>query len=124
SIFIHGDSLQASLVAVVVPAPEAFMPWARRIASLPHASIATLCADGRIADALLAELAELGRSAQLQGYEIVRAVFCEPTPFDVETNGLLTTTFKLKRGVARDYYRRQIDDMYAAISTRKPASTK
>ncbi|KAJ2772776.1 medium-chain fatty acid-CoA ligase faa2, partial [Coemansia nantahalensis] len=119
SIFVHGDSLQAALVCVVVPAPEAFVPWARRIAALPHASIEELCADPRVAAALLAELADLARAAKLQGFEVVRAVFCEPVPFDIETNGLLTTTFKLKRSVARDYYRRQIDDMYAALAVRK-----
>ncbi|KAJ2727507.1 medium-chain fatty acid-CoA ligase faa2 [Coemansia sp. D1744] len=115
NIFVHGDSLQSTLVAVVVPDPETFVPWARKITDT-KATIEELCANEQVSGALLVELRKLGRNAKLQGFEIIRKVHCDPVPFDIENNGLLTSTFKLKRNIARDYYRQQIDDMYKQIN--------
>ncbi|KAJ1856929.1 medium-chain fatty acid-CoA ligase faa2 [Coemansia sp. RSA 1822] len=115
NIFVHGDSLQSTLVAVVVPDPETFLPWARKLTNT-NATLEELCASEQVVGALLVELRKLGRNAKLQGFEIIRQVYCDPVPFDIETNGLLTSTFKLKRNIARDYYRQQIDDMYSQIN--------
>ncbi|KAJ1732301.1 medium-chain fatty acid-CoA ligase faa2 [Coemansia sp. Benny D160-2] len=122
NIFVHGDSLQASLVAVVVPDPDVFVPWARRIvgsndgAAAAAVSLEQLCADAHVAGALLVELRAIGREAKLQGFEIIREIHCDPVPFDIESNALLTSTFKLKRMNAREHYRPQIDAMYARIN--------
>ncbi|KAJ2898651.1 medium-chain fatty acid-CoA ligase faa2 [Coemansia aciculifera] len=116
NIFVHGDSLQSKLIAVVVPDPETFLPWARSILDNQDADMKQLCGNKQVADALLAELSKLGKESKLQGFEIIRSIHCEPEPFDVEGNKLLTPTFKLKRNVAKDYYRKQIDDMYQRIS--------
>ncbi|KAJ2499913.1 medium-chain fatty acid-CoA ligase faa2 [Coemansia sp. RSA 1972] len=115
NIFVHGDSLQSTLVAIVVPDPETFVPWARKLTNT-KATLEELCANEQIVGALLVELRKLGRNAKLQGFEIIRQVYCDSVPFDIETNGLLTSTFKLKRNIARDYYRQQIDDMYKQIN--------
>ncbi|KAI9471484.1 medium-chain fatty acid-CoA ligase faa2 [Coemansia sp. RSA 989] len=117
-IFVHGDSLQSSLVAIVVPDPETFIPWARSIIGNDQASLEELCGMEIVESALLVELRKLGRESKLQGFEIPRQIFCEPTPFDIETNELLTSTFKLKRNVAREYYRPQIDQMYTKINSK------
>ncbi|KAJ1833018.1 medium-chain fatty acid-CoA ligase faa2 [Coemansia sp. RSA 2703] len=61
-------------------------------------------------------LAALGRKAKLQGYEILKAIKVEHRPFDVETNCLLTPTMKLRRNIAAEYYRPDIDAMYASIT--------
>ncbi|KAI8322407.1 acetyl-CoA synthetase-like protein [Martensiomyces pterosporus] len=119
NIYVHGDSLQSELVAVVVPDPETFLPWARKIAGNKSASLEELCADAQVVGALLVEVRQHGREAKLQGFEIVRDIFCDPVPFDIETNALLTSTFKLKRNEARTYYQEQIDAMYAKINARK-----
>ncbi|KAJ2609682.1 medium-chain fatty acid-CoA ligase faa2 [Coemansia sp. RSA 1365] len=126
NIFVHGDSLQSTLVAVVVPDPETFLPWARKISGANiHAkkdvdiSLEDLCNDTHVVGALLVELRKLGREANLQGFEIIREIYCEPVPFDIETNGLLTSTFKLKRNVAKDYYRQHIDLLYNKINQKK-----
>ncbi|KAJ2304739.1 Long-chain-fatty-acid--CoA ligase 5, partial [Coemansia sp. RSA 2706] len=118
NIFVHGDSLQSTLVAVVVPDPETFLPWARKITNQPRMSLEELCQSEQVVGALLVELRKLGRQSKLQGFEILAQVFCDPTPFDIESNGLLTSTFKLKRNIARDYYRQQIDDMYAKVNSK------
>ncbi|KAJ2014047.1 medium-chain fatty acid-CoA ligase faa2 [Coemansia sp. S85] len=116
NIFVHGDSLQSKLVAVVVPEPETFLPWARKITGDAQATVAELCGNEQVADELLAELRRLGRESKLQGFEIICSIYCEVEPFDIEGNKLLTSTFKLKRSVAKEYYRKQIDDMYRAIN--------
>ncbi|KAJ2458797.1 medium-chain fatty acid-CoA ligase faa2 [Coemansia sp. RSA 2424] len=119
NIFVHGDSLQSKLVAVVVPESETFLPWARKISGSPSAGMEELCSDEQVTGALLVELRKAGREAKLQGFEIIRSIYCESEPFDIEGNKLLTSTFKLKRNVARDYYRKQIDDMYREINKAK-----
>ncbi|KAJ2733607.1 medium-chain fatty acid-CoA ligase faa2 [Coemansia sp. BCRC 34962] len=116
NIFVHGDSLQSKLVAVVVPEPETFLPWARRISGNSQATVRELCGNKQVVDELLTELRKLGRESKLQGFEIIYSLYCEAEPFDIEGNKLLTSTFKLKRSVAKEYYRKQIDDMYHAIN--------
>ncbi|KAJ1815655.1 medium-chain fatty acid-CoA ligase faa2 [Coemansia sp. RSA 2598] len=115
-MFVHGDSLQSSLVGVVVPDPETFVPWAQKIAGDSSASIDALCANEAVNAAMRERLAALGRKAKLQGYEILKAIKLEHQPFDVETNCILTPTMKLRRNIAADYYRPDIDAMYAAIN--------
>ncbi|KAJ1799457.1 medium-chain fatty acid-CoA ligase faa2 [Coemansia sp. RSA 2399] len=117
NIFVHGDSLQSTLVSVVVPDPETFLPWARKIAGNADAALEQLCKDEQVVGALLVELRKLGRATKLQGFELIREIYCDPVPFDIEGNGLLTATFKLKRKNAREYYQGQIDAMYAKINS-------
>ncbi|KAJ2839512.1 medium-chain fatty acid-CoA ligase faa2 [Coemansia sp. 'formosensis'] len=116
NIFVHGDSLQSKLVAVVVPEPETFLPWARKISGSPQADFNELCGDEHVVGALLVELRKLGRESKLQGFEIICSLHCDAKPFDIEGNKLLTSTFKLKRNVAQEYYRTHIDKMYRAIN--------
>ncbi|KAJ1882730.1 medium-chain fatty acid-CoA ligase faa2 [Coemansia sp. RSA 1722] len=116
NVFVHGDSLQSSLVGVVVPDPDTFLPWARKISGNNTESLENLCRDPQITGALLVELRLLGRESKLQGFEILREIYCDPIPFDVETNCLLTSTFKLKRDVAKQYYADEIKAMYDKIN--------
>ncbi|KAJ1722944.1 medium-chain fatty acid-CoA ligase faa2 [Coemansia erecta] len=115
NIYVHGDSLESSLVAVVVPDPETFVPWARKISGRSTASLGELCGDEQITGALLVELRVLGREAKLQGFEILAAIHCDPAPFDIEGNGLLTSTFKLKRDLAKKHYDENIQQMYLKL---------
>lgn len=68
--FVHGDSLQPQLVAVVVPDPEALLPWAasRKMTQ----DMAALCSDPKVNKALLKSMQEEGRAAGLKGFEQVR----------------------------------------------------
>ncbi|PWA01976.1 hypothetical protein BB558_001898 [Smittium angustum] len=115
--FVHGYSTKNYPVCVVVPDPVTFVPWATKILSdlgedTGNGNYEYLTKNEKINKAFLAELADHGRKSKMQGYEIVRAVHLEHVPFDVETNRLLTPTFKLKRFDAMNYYKDIIDQLY------------
>ena len=67
--FVHGNSLQAQLVAVVVPDPEHLLPWAAA-RKLPG-DLKALCANKVVADAVLRSMQEEGRAAKLNSFEQV-----------------------------------------------------
>ena len=111
--FVYGDSLQAHLVAVVVPDEEVLMPWAAAKSSeFKGMSFKDLCADERVKAHVLKSMIATGNDAGLKGFEQVRAIRLCDELFAVE-NGLITPTFKLKRPQARERFQRDIDEMYA-----------
>ncbi|KAI8374527.1 uncharacterized protein BYT42DRAFT_576678 [Radiomyces spectabilis] len=120
-IFIHGDGLQASLVAIVVPDPEQLQNMARKLLSKNehHLPFDQLCQHPDIINGVQRKLVALGRADQLKGFEIPRAVYLESSPFSVD-NGLLTPTFKVKRPVARTRYQDHIAAMYRDLEKTPP----
>ncbi|KAF6162775.1 hypothetical protein GIB67_029044 [Kingdonia uniflora] len=137
--FVHGDSMNSSLVAVVSVDPEVFKAWADS-ENIKYESLAELCNDPRARAAVLAEMDAVGREAQLRGFEYVKAVTLVLDPFTLE-NGLLTPTFKassifcsfchyidhklyircIKRPQAKAYFEKAISDMYAELAKSDPA---
>lgn len=73
-----------------------------------------LCANDAVRNWIQSELVSVGKADKLKGFEIVKKVFVDPKPFDVE-NELLTPTFKLKRPQLQKHYQAQIDSMYKAL---------
>lgn len=114
--FVHGDSFQSSLVAVIVPDEEPVLAWAKTSAdgTLDGLSFEQVCQSDALSDELMSEVLKLSKESGLHGFETVRAIHVEPKPFTTE-NDLVTPTFKLKRQKARDYYKKEINDMYATI---------
>jgi long-chain acyl-CoA synthetase len=91
--YVHGDSLQSYLVAVIVPDVELFMPWATK-----HNFTGTfqeIITKPEVTKAVLNELTEFGRANDLKGFEIARTIYMDSELFSVQ-NGLLTPSFKLK----------------------------
>ncbi|KAJ2021301.1 medium-chain fatty acid-CoA ligase faa2, partial [Coemansia sp. S85] len=117
-IFIYSDPDHADLVAVVVPDPEAFLPLARKITDLKSATIEELVNNAQVINAMLVVLFQHGKKARLRTCEMIADIYCDPVPFDIEGNGLLTPTYKLKRRVAIQHYRSQIDHMYVSIKAK------
>lgn len=67
--FVYGNSLCSQLVAVVVPDPEALLPWARE-RNIPG-GMPELCASPAVRDAVFKSMQEQAREAQLRGFEQV-----------------------------------------------------
>jgi long-chain acyl-CoA synthetase len=112
--FVYGDSLTASLVAVVVPDEEVLVPWSKKHGHGGDASFVKLCADPSIAKMIHESMIAVGKEAGLKGFEQVKAVHLHPELFSVE-NGLFTPTFKLKRPQARQAFQQDIDRMYEGL---------
>jgi long-chain acyl-CoA synthetase len=112
--FVHGDSLQAYLVAVVVPEEEFVRKMLNEIGEsiLAKASFADICKSEKLKKVIHGEIKRLAKENGLHGFEIPRALHLSQELFSVE-NGLLTPTFKLKRQQALDKYARVIEQLYA-----------
>ncbi|KAF9972523.1 hypothetical protein BGZ73_004343 [Actinomortierella ambigua] len=119
-IFVHGDSTESSLVAIMVPEPDAFMPVLKQILNIDISAsdlkaFRDACNHPKVRKAVLQIITNAGKAAQLKGFEFPKAVLIEPTPFTVE-NGRLTPTFKIKRHPVVQEYREQLTAMYNEIN--------
>ena len=56
---------------------------------------------------------ELHKMNKLNGIEKVKKIYLTSEPFTQE-NDILTPTFKIKRNIARNVYKEQIDTIYKA----------
>lgn len=111
-VFVHGESLQAFLIAVVVPDVESLPSWAQKRGL--QGSFEELCRNKDINKAILDDLLKLGKEAGLKPFEQVKGIAVHPELFSID-NGLLTPTLKAKRPELRNYFRSQIDELYATI---------
>nr|AAI55226.1 Acsl1 protein [Danio rerio] len=111
-VFVHGDSLQACLVGVVVPDPDFLPGWAKNRGI--EGSFNDLCKSKEVKNAILEDMIQLGKEAGLKSFEQVRDIALHLEMFSVQ-NGLLTPTLKAKRTELKSRFREQIDQLYAKI---------
>ena len=119
AVFVHGDSLQSTLVSVVCPDPVALEAAAK--AKGVSGDFAALCANAACRALVLEEVAATCRREGLKGFEVPRAVHLEPTVW-VPGEAILTPSFKLVRPQARKIYEPQIKAMYAEIAAAAAAA--
>lgn len=111
--FVHGDSFQTYLVAIVVPDEEPVREWAKsNLSDAANAPLSELCGKDELRQEILSEIHRLSKLNGLHGFETVKAVYLEPNIFTAES-GLVTPTFKLKRQQLKNHYTKEIDQMYA-----------
>ncbi|KAF8976905.1 hypothetical protein BGZ46_007847 [Entomortierella lignicola] len=125
-IFVHGESLESSLVAVAVPDPETFIPWANALTNSQikindKNGLINYCKDPIIAKAYLRELENAGRAGGLNGFELPKMVYLSAEPFSVES-GVLTPTAKLRRPQAKEFFQPQIAAMYDELRGTQPVA--
>ncbi|KAG0190758.1 hypothetical protein DFQ28_001605 [Apophysomyces sp. BC1034] len=113
-IYIHGDSLQSQLVAIIVPDPDALRSWLAESnkRSLDHAAT---CRNPDVVRAVRDHIIKVGKRAGLRGFELPRAIMLDPEPFTIQ-NDLLTPTFKIKRQQAKKHYEREIKQLYDELA--------
>ncbi|XP_013888177.1 long-chain-fatty-acid--CoA ligase 5 [Austrofundulus limnaeus] len=111
-VFVHGDSLQSCLVAVVVPDADVLPGFAKRLGI--QGSIEELCKNTEIKKAVISDMTKLGKEAGLKSFEQVKDVHLHPELFTIE-NGLLTPTLKAKRAEVQALFQPQIDRLYASL---------
>ncbi|XP_060914826.1 long-chain-fatty-acid--CoA ligase 1a isoform X2 [Labrus mixtus] len=111
-IFVHGDSLQACLVGIVVPDPDFLPLWLKKKGI--EGSYSELCQNQDVKNAILEDLLRLGKEAGLKSFEQVRDIVLHTELFSIQ-NGLLTPTLKAKRAELQSRFRDMIDELYANI---------
>ncbi|KAM7381246.1 hypothetical protein PAMA_012206 [Pampus argenteus] len=111
-VFVHGDSLQSCLIAIVVPDPEVLPTLAKNLNC--QGAVEELCKNMEIKKAILSEMTKLGKEAGLKSFEQVKDIYLHPEQFTIE-NGLLTPTLKAKRVELKNLFQPQIDNLYAKM---------
>nr|KAF6480705.1 hypothetical protein HJG59_010563 [Molossus molossus] len=109
-IYVHGDSLQAFLVGIVVPDPEVMPSWGLKRGI--EGTYAELCENKELKKAILEDMVRLGKESGLHSFEQVKAIHIHSDMFSVQ-NGLLTPTLKAKRPELREYFKKQIEELYS-----------
>uniref|UniRef100_A0A663F637 Arachidonate--CoA ligase n=1 Tax=Aquila chrysaetos chrysaetos TaxID=223781 RepID=A0A663F637_AQUCH len=109
-IYVHGDSLQAFLVGIVVPDSEVMPGWAKKRGF--DGTYTELCKNKV---SIMEDMVRLGKESGLHSFEQVKAIYIHSDMFSVQ-NGLLTPTLKAKRPELRDYFKKQIEELYSSIS--------
>lgn len=125
-IYVDGNSLESTLVTIVVPEPETFLPFANAIAGSQvglgdSVGLAKLCQNPRVSAAFLKELDKAGQAGGLRGFEFVKRAHLTTVAFTVE-NGMMTPTFKVRRPQVSAHFREQVQAMYADIHASTPAA--
>ncbi|XP_007517718.2 long-chain-fatty-acid--CoA ligase 1 isoform X1 [Erinaceus europaeus] len=111
-VFVHGESLQAFLIAIVVPDADTLCPWARKRGL--EGSFEELCRSKSVNKAILEDMVRLGKESGLKPFEQVKGIALHPELFSID-NGLLTPTMKAKRPELHNFFKPKLDELYATI---------
>ena len=110
-IFVHGDSLQSYLVAMIVPEKDYVMKWAKGVKALEGKSFKEVCESEELHAAIQDDLKRLFTNAGLRGFERIQKFTVDSEGWSVD-NGMLTPTMKLKRQVSKNKYMEVIQELY------------
>ncbi|KAJ0016135.1 hypothetical protein NQD34_014425 [Periophthalmus magnuspinnatus] len=111
-VFVHGDSLQSCLIAIVVPDAESLPSFAKNLGI--EGGVEDLCKNKEIKKAILSDMTKLGKEAGLKSFEQVKDLHLHPEMFTIE-NGLLTPTLKAKRAELKALFQTQINQLYSSM---------
>ncbi len=114
-IFVYGDSLQAFLVGVVLPKRNFVLQAAKKIGL--EGTFEELIKSKEIKQAILTCMNAQGKSEKLAGFEFVRRLHLISNSFAEQ--GLITSTFKLKRHEAKNFYINELNALYAEPEEKK-----
>jgi Long-chain acyl-CoA synthetases (AMP-forming) len=113
-IFVHGESLESQLVAIIVPKKGEYMKYATANGADPSLSFEEMCKDKNVIKKLVSDMNVHARSHNLKGFETIKNVYLEPHEF-TEAENLLSPILKIKRGQALQKYRPIIKELYAEL---------
>ncbi|CAL1273035.1 unnamed protein product [Larinioides sclopetarius] len=108
-IFVHGESLQSCLVAVIVPDKEVLTSWCKEKGI--EGTWEEICRNKVVKELILNDITNLGKKAGLKSFEQVKDIYVHSGMFTVD-NGLLTPTLKTKRPDCKKCFMDVIDSMY------------
>lgn len=110
-IFVYGDSLKSCLIAIVHPDEQQIKEIAQDMGI--EAEYSQLLQNDRINKFILDALVAKQKESGLKGFERINRVgFTEKSFEDLD---LLTTTFKIKRHVAKTHFQELLDKLYEGL---------
>jgi hypothetical protein len=123
-IWVHGDSTQSTLVAIINVNQKNCMDWAEKNGALPKGDnpIKELIKDERMKKAILQALSDMARAEKRAGYEVIKRCHLIDYEFSAE-NDFATPTAKLKRPQLRAAFKAEIDSMYKEIAEEENAKS-
>lgn len=115
-IFVYGDSYKSCLVGIVVPnfplIQESFKK--KSVADINFENNDVLRSNAEIKKFLLEELTNVGKMSKLKSFEQVKDICIYPEGFTIE-DGLLTPTLKNKRFALKQFFQKQIQELYSKL---------
>ncbi|KAG8969387.1 hypothetical protein FRC03_003078 [Tulasnella sp. 419] len=115
-VYIHGDSLQDHLLAVIVPEPVALSIIAAeagyKFDPKAEPAVEAACKDETVRKAVLDDTIKRMKKVGLKGFEIAKDLHLTTQQFTVENN-TMTPTFKIKRKEAYAFHKEVLDGLYA-----------
>lgn len=111
-IFVYGDSFKSKLIAFVNVDPDE-IPKLCNENGYNTPTMKDFCQNEQVNAWFVAELRKTQERAGLKGFERIAKVYLEPVLF--ADNDLITTSFKLKRHNAKDFYKDKIELMYTDL---------
>ncbi|TMS34949.1 hypothetical protein L596_002442 [Steinernema carpocapsae] len=112
-VYVDGDSLERTLVSIVVPEFHEIKKWYAANVSEAEVSHEELCKNKDVVAHVLREMRDIGKANKLNSIEQAQSLYLESEPFSVE-NGLLTPTMKAKRPQLRLKYKETMAALYKA----------
>jgi len=112
-IWVWGDPLSNFLVAVVVPRMKTLVDHLKAAFPGDHfdtMSPSEVCANPKVNAFVLKSMDKVATVAHLLSYQKVKAIILDPQVWTIES-GLLTPTFKLRRGNIKAKYLKQVQDL-------------
>lgn len=101
--FLYGDSMREYNVGIIHPSLEQ-LPTVAKTLGIAEADVEKLCQDPRVVNFILQEINKQGRADGLAGFELAKKIVLWPQPFQVV--GILTSTMKLQRYLAREKFKK------------------
>lgn len=107
--FVYGDSLQAYLVGIVVPKRNYVLESAKKLNL--EGDFEELITKKEIEKDVLDNMNKQAKAEKLMGFEMVKKIKLVADAFALK--GLVTSTFKLKRHEAKQFFENEIKAMYS-----------
>uniref|UniRef100_F1KYL1 Long-chain-fatty-acid--CoA ligase n=1 Tax=Ascaris suum TaxID=6253 RepID=F1KYL1_ASCSU len=112
--FVYGESLKTCLIAIVVPDEEAVLAAAKEKLSIKAAKVTEIYRNPDVKKMIFDDMIAIGRKEGLNSFEQVKDIFISCERFTV-TNDLLTPTMKNKRANIKQYFAKQLAEMYSKL---------
>ncbi|VDM41763.1 unnamed protein product [Toxocara canis] len=115
NVFVYGESLKSSLIAIVVPEEQVLKSVAKDLKlGLNDASFEELCANKELKKIVFEDIIEAGKKGGLNSLELVKDIYLSAEPFTID-NDLMTPTMKCKRPQIQKRFRQQLQQMYSEL---------